>query len=349
MKLIFFVQMLRADDTIRGFIPGWCRALSRAAGGLTVISQETHTFELGEGIRVLSLGKERGASKLSQALTLASILRRELPGHDAILTHMTPIYSVASFPFAFLYGKPVFTWYTHSFVGSMLRMAIAASRKVFTASAESLRVDTNKKRVVGHGIDLTHFRPVTPLASRTGPLRIVSACRLSPVKRVDVLLRSLKGLDGDWTLEIAGDAPMESQKAHEAEIRRLAAELGPRVTFLGAVPYPKMGELLARSDLYVNLSGTGSLDKGVLEAVAAGCAVLSGNEAFGDLLKDTRERTFLTNVSDLAVHERLALLLKTPRDALQRDRNILFERVRREHSLDALAARLVGEMRDPQP
>ncbi|MGE4157789.1 MAG: glycosyltransferase family 4 protein [Planctomycetota bacterium] len=344
MKLIFFVQMLRPDDTIRGFIPGWCRALARAAGGLTVISQETHTAELGEGIRVLSLGKERGASKFEQALTLASILRLELPRHDAMLTHMTPIYSVASSPFAFLYGRPVFTWYTHSFVGPMLRAAIAVSRRVFTASAESLRVDTKKKCVVGHGIDLAHFLPGPALSSRSGPLRIVSACRLSPVKRVDVLLRALKGLEGDWTLEIAGDAPMESQKEHEAEIRRLASALGSRVTLLGAVPYPKMGELLRRSDLYVNLSGTGSLDKGVLEAVAAGCAVLSGNEAFSTFLEGTQERTFLSRVDEAAVRERLAALIKTSRETLQKDRELLFEKVKREHSLDVLAQRLVSEM-----
>ena len=348
MRLLFFVQMLDADDANLGFIVQWARALAREVDELVVVSLETRSFDIAGNARVLSLGKEDGASKSLQTLCLASHLGREILGGkvDAVLAHMAPVYAVVSTPFALPGRIPIFTWYTHRHVSTMLRWAEKCSRLCFTASEASFRLPSGKKRVMGHGIDLEQFsRRPNLLAERPGPMRLLSASRLSPVKRVDVLLEALSGLEGDWTLDLAGGAPLRSQRPYEDRVFELARSLGERVRILGAVSHQEMPRLLGDADVFVNLSATGSLDKGVLEAMAVGCTVLTGNEAFSDLLQKTRERTFLDEVSVESVRARLSSLMTCSRSVLQQDQDLLYDRVRQEHGLAHLASRLVGEMK----
>ncbi len=347
MRLLFFVQMLDPDDANLGFIVQWARALSREVDELVVVSLETRSFDIGENVRVISLGKEDRASKPVQTLRLASHLGREILGGkvDAVLAHMAPVYSVISAPFAFVGRVPIFTWYTHRHVPAMLRLAEKCSRLCFTASDASFRLASLKKRVMGHGIDMERFsRRPNLVEGREGPLRLLSASRLSPVKRVDVLLEALTGLEGDWTLHLAGGVPLDSQRPYEGRVLELARSFGGRVRVHGAVPHGDMPRLLGQADAFINLSDTGSLDKGVLEALAVGCTVLTGNEAFRDLLAGTLERTFLEDVSVESVRARLRSLMECARSVLQEDQDLLSERVRREHSLQRLASRLVGEM-----
>lgn len=90
-----------------------------------VLSQETHVLDLDDNVRVISLGKETSAPKWKQGVVLAKRLYQEAVNDkiDAVLTHMTPIYSVACAPFTVLGGVPLFTWYTHSRVSTALRLA----------------------------------------------------------------------------------------------------------------------------------------------------------------------------------------------------------------------------------
>jgi glycosyltransferase involved in cell wall biosynthesis len=348
VKLLFFVQMLNKEDTIRGFIPGWLRALSREVGHLTVVSQETYDFDFPKNVTVFSLKKEQGLCKYRQFLRLQTFLARSFfSGQvDAILTHMTPIYTVLSAPLAKLTGRPLFTWYTHSHVSNMLKAADLFSTACFTASDQSYRLPSRKKKVLGHGIDLEHFSEnKNLLLKRKGPLRLITASRLSPVKNLHVLLQALEDLPGEWTLDLAGEAPMASQKKYEHELRKLAAQNPQKITWHGAIPYTKMPAFLERGDVYVNLSDTGSIDKSVLEALSVGLTVLTGNEAFDDFLGGTRERTYFRPIDSKKLRLKIEKLLTSPREILQEDRDLLYEKVKEEHSLDCLAKNLVDNMK----
>ena len=103
-------------------------------------------------------------------------------------------------------------------------------------------------------------------------------------------------------------------------------------------------DFLKKADVYVNLSATGSLDKSVPEAIAAGLTVLTGNEAFENFLVGTKERTYLENVTAESVCRRLDELLSIPRQALQDDRNRLVKKVESEHALERLAKVMVSHM-----
>jgi len=349
MRLAFFVQMIDPNDTIRGFIPGWVSALAKEVDELVVISQEINcddVEQLGPNVRTFTLGKEQGKGKISQFLTLASILSDPSKGGrvDALLTHMNPTYTLACSFFMKMRGIPLFTWYAHKEVSWRLKWAERLSTLCFSASEESFRLASNKIRIMGHGIDLTHFlEDPSRLFQQKKVLKLISACRLSPVKGLDLLLTALKELQGEWTLDIAGDAPKSDQEHYAEKLKAICPD--KRITWHGPVPYVDMPQFLSKGEVYVNLSKTGSLDKGLLEALASGLTVLTSNEAFKDFLKGTEKRTYLENVTQESLVKRLKEFQKTPRDVLRQDQILLCTRLKKEHNLESFAKKIVSEMK----
>ena len=72
---------------------------------------------------------------------------------------MVPRYSsVAAGPAKRRAGAGHYLWYTHKGVDARLRNAVEASSSGSSPPAPSrMRVETPKKIVTGHGIDLAHF------------------------------------------------------------------------------------------------------------------------------------------------------------------------------------------------
>ena len=114
-----------------------------------------------------------------------------------------------------------------------------------------------------------------------------------------------------------------------------------------AVPYPEIPAFYRDATLFLSASRTGSVDKVVLEAMAAGRPVVTCSEAFAPILAelgDDAERLLYRpgDAEDLA-RKIEALLAASPaeRDALGARLRAI---VARDHEVGALAERLVREM-----
>jgi len=185
---------------------------------------------------------------------------------------------------------PVLVWYAHGSVGPDLRRAVKAATRVVTSSPEGCRVASDKVLVIGQGVDTDLFVP--PAHKKAVPT-LVTVTRLSPRKRLEVLVDALAELKGraggiDWSLKIAGAAISREDRAYEARLKEhiRRRRLDNAVAFLGYVPQAQHPALYAEAFLHVNVSRTGSLDKTVLEALACGCPVLTTNEAFQGFFQD---------------------------------------------------------------
>ena len=101
--------------------------------------------------------------------------------------------------------------------------------------------------------------------------------------------------------------------------------------FSAGVPHNDLPAIYQDSDLLVNLSQTGSIDKMVLEGMASGCLVLTCNEAFKPILpgKYLFEKK---NPQDLA--EKIVDLMAAPKDGNLR------EIVQKYHNLDDLIEKI---------
>jgi 1,2-diacylglycerol 3-alpha-glucosyltransferase len=168
------------------------------------------------------------------------------------------------------------------------------------------------------GIDAAAFGPPRSGAEDEGAVRgrfgvppraplLVFVGRLAREKNVALLLVVLAVLPADTWLLLIGDGP--ERGALEAQARE--AGLAPRTIFAGTQPPAVVAEVLAAADLFVFPSTTETFGVAMIEAMAAGCAIVAVRaDASCDLLRDGETgrlvpadpRPFAEAVRDLLAH-----------------------------------------------
>lgn len=287
MKLLIITQKVDERDDVLGFFVRWIEEFSKHAEKITVICLQKGTYHLPENVSLLSLGKEEGKGRMTYLARFFAAIWKERREYDTVFVHMNPIYIVLGGIFWKLWHKKIALWYTHKCVDLKLRIAEKFTDIIFTASKESFRLKSGKVRVVGHGIDTERFRPVEKWPHEI--VRIISVSRIAPVKNIHIMLEVadfLKKAGVSFEMKIAGAPITDADRAYFVRLKKEVQEknVEDRVSFVGAIPYTDIPAFYQQSDVFLNLSETGSLDKAVLEAMASGVSVLTSNEAFFEIL-----------------------------------------------------------------
>ncbi len=104
--------------------------------------------------------------------------------------------------------------------------------------------------------------------------RILFVSRLFPRKGAQHVLEALAGLDtSGWEVTIAGDGPMLP------ELQEQAKRLGLHVSFPGFIKGAALQELYASSEIFVLPSLRDNFPVVLLEALSAGCAVITSDNS----------------------------------------------------------------------
>jgi len=336
MKLLVITQKADRTDPILGFFHRWLEEFSSEVETLTVIAQSTGEFALPSNTRVLSLGKEKGRSRVAQILTFWKLIWSGRDSYDRVLVHMTPVWVVLGAPVWVVLRKRVFLWYEARGGGLALTLALLFVEKVFHATSYGLPRTTTKSRIVGHGIDTTFFAPSD---QPRDPHLLCAIGRITRTKHLDVILRAFATLSSEFRLVIAGGTITAADRALEAELLALMKELHlENRVVMGFVMHPQVRSLLQKSTLMLHACG-GGLDKVVLEAMACECPVVTTSEAAKNVLLPV----CIASPETLGARAKHLLALPpSERLALAQDLRIL---VHEHHSLPRLIARLTREMR----
>ncbi len=350
MKLLFLTQVLDADDAVLGFVSRWVEAFATRVEHVRVVALEVgNTNGLPPNVDWREIGRK---GRIRRWFRYRSVLNEALgkDGFDVVLAHMVPRYALLADGPARRHGARLYLWYTHAAVDARLVRASNVVAKVFTASHESLRLDTPRRVVTGHGIDLHHFgrRDEDPV----DPPRILAVGRLTPAKdplTVIEAIRLLHASGRDLRLDLVGGGLTVADKAYGERVREALARSGIEqcVTLAGEVPYRDIGGWYDRASVVVNASFTGSIDKVVLEAMASRRPVVSCNEAVPPLVADLGHRAdalAFTKGDARELASRIERLLDMPRDERTRLGTDLRAIVARDHEVERLANRLVAEM-----
>ena len=135
-------------------------------------------------------------------------------------------------------------------------------------------------RVIANGIDVNRFRPA---AKRD---EILVATRLVERKGVQYLLRAVADGGTSWPVNVVGSGE------HQDELVRLNQSLGNPARMLGWLgnESPEFRELLERSAIYVLPSDFENFPVALLEAMAAGCAIVTtGGHGCEEVVGDAAE------------------------------------------------------------
>ncbi|MCR4325938.1 MAG: glycosyltransferase family 4 protein [Patescibacteria group bacterium] len=348
-RLLICTQAVDLDDPVLGFFHRWIAEFAKHCEHVHVICLKEGRHELPENVTVHSLGKPRKSPADSRGLDKAKArmfyvrnfyrhiiaLRDE---YDAVFVHMNPEYVVLGGWFWRLWNKKVGLWYVHKRVAPYLRIADMFANVVFTANTESIRLKSNKVVPVGHGIDTSIFKPRTEAGDAS--LRILTIGRISPSKRVMEMLQVLDVLHErgvPFTFAIAGGPITSADKSYEARMRAEISKspYAAGVHILGPVSHGEVPDLLAKADVFLNLSETGGVDKAVLEALAASVPTVTTNETFREML--SQYGLFVEKYSPESVAD--ALLRAHGTDMAE-----LRATVEREHSLARLIPAILTKL-----
>jgi glycosyltransferase involved in cell wall biosynthesis len=280
MKLLIVTQKVNKDDPEFFFFYRWIEEFAKHCSLVTVICLEEGKHTLPKNVRVLSLGKEVGASRLKYISRFYHYIWKERKNYDVVFVHMNPEYIILGGLLWKLWHKKIALWYTHRQVNFKLRMATFLSDIVFTASPEGFRLQTNKLHIMGHGIDVDAFN--LPPVDFNQQLVIGHIGRITEIKHLDTILRAVKNLPVEH-VDFTGAPVTKADREYKKYLESLIKELGIDAQVRWKSIRSSI-EAYREASLTINATPDGGMDKVVLESLAAGRAVFTSNTAFKNLL-----------------------------------------------------------------
>jgi len=307
MRLLLVTQVVDQHDPILGFFHAWVIEFAKQVEQIEIICLREGTHSLPENVRVHTLGKkEKGRGvfvRVAYIIRFFSVLWKLRNSYDAVFVHMNPEYVVLAGWWWHLTGKRIGLWYTHKHVGIWLRVAEWFSHYVFTASKESFRLASKKVQVMGHGIDVDAIPERT--TSEEGTTRFITIGRIAPVKNLLLQIEALALLPSTfrWSYVCVGGPATIEDKEYAELVRARAQELslGARVMFTGPLPHTEALQALSNADVFIHTSDTGSLDKVLLEALAAGLRIVTTSDLLPEAPNILRAETSPVSIGEMVM------------------------------------------------
>lgn len=365
MKLLILTQKVDKNDDILGFFHGWIAEFAKHCEKVTVIALGTGEYDLPKNVKVLSLGKEKSPgyriagkiSRLSHSQSIRYIFNfykyiwQERKNYDEVFAHMNQVYVILGGVFWRLQRKRIGLWYAHGSVSCSLKIAEKITHIIFTSTESGFRMDSKKKKIVGQGIDTNLFKPLNNKEIREKEVfKVISVGRISPIKDYETIIGAIEILHKKGIkikLNIIGGVGLFSQESYLGGLKKMVADKGLNdiIKFSGSVANSNILCFLRESDLYVNNSHTGSLDKAVLEAMAVGLPILTCNEALDEVLGEYKKKLIFPKKDSEKLANKIKGLVKIGNS----EREILGQKLRKivieNHNLSEFIKRIVNELK----
>lgn len=347
MRLLILTQKIDKNDDILGFFHGWVEKLAQHCESIIVICLQKGDYSLPTNVKVLSLGKENGVSRIKYLMNFYNFIWNERKNYDTVFVHMNSEYVVlGGLPWKIL-GKKIFLWYNHGKGGLKAKIAGKLSKKIFYTSSFSFFAKSKKSQMMPAGIDTDKFMFSNEQLATSNA--ILSLGRISPVKHIDTLIDALKIIDErgiDFIVNIYGD-PTERDIDYYNKIKEMASELekNGKVVFCKGVSNYETPAIYNQHEIFVNLTPTGSFDKTILEAMACGCIPVVCNVSFEEIFNHELSSILIFKESDPRdLSEKILHILDLYDEKKDEIKRILWDVVVRDHNLDKLVKKLIGVM-----
>jgi glycosyltransferase involved in cell wall biosynthesis len=342
MNILLVTQKVDKEDSVLGFFHGWIIEFSKQFEHVLVICLEEGKHNLPSNVRVLSLGKEHGASKFEIVKKFYTYIWKERHSYDNVFVHMNQEYVLLAGDMWRAMGKKVYMWRNHPQGSLLTHMAVVLANTVYCTSPKSYTAKFLKTKIMPAGIDTEKYAgPAEPKEHS-----ILFFGRLSPVKNVHVFIESLKELEKtgiDFHADIIGSPANESDIEYERELHTLGDQLvsAGKLTFKKSVAFEVTAGLYKKYSMYMNLTPNGSLDKTMLEAGASGIPILISNSAFSGNIPEVCE---IKNLDPVSIAESITTLLYLSSEERKKIGEDIRVYVEREHSLTRLVSLIAKDM-----
>ncbi|MFA5318150.1 MAG: glycosyltransferase family 4 protein [Patescibacteria group bacterium] len=370
MKLLIVTQKVDINDDVLGFMHGWIAEFAKNCEQVTVICLKQGQFDLPHNVKILSLGKEhisqkskvhqpaslreallagKVKSKLKYTFNFYKYIWQEKKNYNHVWVHMNPEYILLGGLFWRLMGKKISLWYAHGQATWKLRMAEKIVNIIFTSTNSGCRIKSKKIKIIGQGIDIKNYelRIKNYELEKNNNFKIVTVGRISPVKDYETLIKAVELLNKagmKLQVDIIGGAGLPEQKKYLVSLEKMVQdkELGDVVNFIGPVPNKNIVKHLQSSDLFVNMSHTGSLDKAIAEAMSCGLPILTCNEALEEVLGNYEEMLMYNKGDYCALADKIKFIAEMDINKKIKLGKDLREIIVKNHSLEGFIINIIS-------
>jgi glycosyltransferase involved in cell wall biosynthesis len=330
-RLLIFTQAVDRDDTVLGFFHRWLEEFAKQFEHIEVVCLKEGKHALPVNVRVHSLGKESGPSRLKYIFNFYHYIFSFR--YDAVFVHMNEEYVMLGGLWWRVSGKKTVLWRNYKTGSWMTPIAARLANKVCYTSPDSFTARYAKAVKMPVGIDTKFFAPA---AAPPTPDSVLFLGRLDLVKKVEEFVKALGRVRQPFGATLCG-SPTPGNEAYAARVEAVARTI-KSLTLRPAVTNDAARELYQRHAVYVNLTPSGSFDKTILEAMACGAVVVCANTALRDVLP--KELVVEPTVEGTARGLEAALAMSATQRAALAEK--CRAHVEREHSLALLAQKLAG-------
>jgi glycosyltransferase involved in cell wall biosynthesis len=287
MKLLICTQTVDKTDSNLGFFHRWIEEFAKHCEQVIVVCLRKGEYEFPNNVRVLSLGKEEGSSRLARIIKFYSYIIGNRSYYDSVFVHMNAEYAVLGGWLWKKWGKKIGLWYAHKSVTPALRFAMQFIDVVYTVGPESFRLKTDKLKVMGHGIDTESFKPNMREASIE--TRFITIGRIAGSKHLIEMLEVFDVLHArgeSFTFTIVGEPVTQEEERYALRLKQEVSKrpYHAKVIMRGGLLHDNLPQVLNLHDIFLNFATTGNMDKAALEALSCGIPVIATNDSFKNLL-----------------------------------------------------------------
>lgn len=347
MRLLIITQKYDVNDSNLGVFIDWWNKLAGKMKKVYILALEKRSQPTMSNMEVISMGKEKGVGFFRKIFGFYAGLFKTIGQTDAILVHMIPKYVILAAPIALIYKKPIYLWYTGVSNHWQLKLAVLFCKKVFTAHEAAMRINTPKRIITGHGIDINKFKIQDSKFKIFDEIIILSVGRITPSKGHDLIIHAVSDLiksGYNLKLKIIGGIIQEYHMKYQEKIKTLADE---NIEFLGDVVYQDMPQYFNKAKILINAVPYGGLDKVVLEAMASGALPLTSNSAFLNVFPESVAKQLVFKKGDFEdLKNKLKNILDErlffDKEIINKLRNIVVK----NHNLDNLIEKIIKEIKN---
>ncbi len=284
MRLLVLTQSVDKQDPTLGFFHNWILKLAESYKEIIVICLKKGEYSLPKNVKVFSLGKEGGESKVKYIINFFTLISRYHKEYDSVFVHMNEEFVLLGGFFWKILGKKIFFWRNHKKGSLMTKIAVSLSEKVFCTSKQSFTARFKKTVLMPVGIDTDLFLSSKPITERGNSF--LSLGRIDPVKKIDLLAEVFKHFSGpNFKLTVVGNSTPKYHDYYVSILEKLSSRIKTgEVVFLDSIKNEETPRFYNNSRFFINLTPSGSFDKTIVEAMACGCLVLTPNQDLFDNL-----------------------------------------------------------------
>jgi len=346
MRVLMITPRVDMEHDIFGFIHTWVDELSKHLEKLEVVAFGVGKARLRDNVSLHSAYSRYQAVKF---IKLNRFLFRLTPKVDVVFTHMYPWLPIVAAPYARMFGKPLVMFNAHGHVDLKKRLAAKLVDRVVTSSDRGFNIKTNKKVVIGQGIDTNKFKPINNRIKKQDTFKILNVGRIDKIKGYDVLIDAMNEIINNKNIKnirLNIVAPIYDND-YFYYLNKKISKYGIEnyITFTGHVPYVKLHKYYQMCDIFVNPSYASSLEKTVLEAMACEKPVVTSNMAYyNDVFDDELKKKCFFKPGDY--NELADKIYNFIKNDEQRLRNKLRKIVIENHSVENFVKNLVKIFED---